>query len=276
MRRKVTEARSASRQVWAPLVYFWDGGWIGVGRTPGVVPPHAHHAVQIAIGLDRPIRFRHGDGPWREYQAAAVLPDKPHSFDGGDALTAMIFIEPESREGRWLRDSLRQPIAGVSTERLGELIPALRGFQEERPGPEPAAHLITGVVRALCAGPPPARPLDERITRALALIKSRDVRGLKLKDVAKSVFLSPSRFAHVFSDEVGLPFRRYLLWRKLSRAMQEFARGSNLSQSAHAAGFADSAHLTRTWIQMFGITPTGMLGKATLYEIPAPFELAPA
>jgi AraC-like DNA-binding protein len=166
-------------------------------------------------------------------------------------------------------------VAGVSTERLSELLPALRVFQEERPGPEPAGRLITGVVRALCAGPPPLRAPDERITRALAFIKSRDVRGLRLEDVAKSVFLSPSRFAHLFSDELGLPFRRYLLWRKLSRAMQEFARGSNLSESAHAAGFADSAHLTRTWLQMFGITPTVMLGRATFYEIPAPFELQP-
>ncbi|CAN5834030.1 hypothetical protein BH24GEM1_BH24GEM1_27200 [soil metagenome] len=118
--------------------------------------------------------------------------------------------------------------------------------------------------------------MDERITRALTFIKSRDVRALKLEDVANAVFLSPSRFTHLFSDAIGLPFRRYLLWRKLSRAMEEFACGSNLSQSAHSAGFADSAHLTRTWIQMFGITPTMMLGRATFYEIPAPFELAAA
>ncbi|HXE57833.1 MAG TPA: helix-turn-helix transcriptional regulator [Gemmatimonadales bacterium] len=264
-----------SRPAWSALVYFWDGGWIGVGRGGGVVPPHSHHAVQISIGLDGPIRFRHEEGPWREYQAAAVLPDEPHAFDGAGTLIAMIFIEPESREGRWLRDSLREPVAAVSTDRLADLLPALREFQDRRPGPEPAARLIGGVVHALCAGPPPLRPMDGRIVRALEVIRSRDVRGLRLEDVAKVVFLSPSRFAHLFSDEVGLPFRRYLLWRKLSRAMEEFARGSNLSQSAHAAGFSDSAHLTRTWIQMFGMPPTVMLGKAVFYEIPAPFELHP-
>jgi AraC-like DNA-binding protein len=117
--------------------------------------------------------------------------------------------------------------------------------------------------------------MDERVVRALQFIRSRDVPKLPLEDVAKSVFLSPSRFAHLFTEEVGLPFRRYMLWRKLSRAMEAFARGSNLSQAAHAAGFSDSAHLTRTWLQMFGITPTIMLGKAIFYEIPAPFELAP-
>ena len=68
-------------------------------------------------------------------------------------------------------------------------------------------------------------------------------------------------------------FRRYLLWRKLSLAMSAFGRGGNLSEAAHAAGFSDSAHLTRTFYQMFGLAPSVMVGTADFYEIPAPFEL---
>jgi AraC-like DNA-binding protein len=55
--------------------------------------------------------------------------------------------------------------------------------------------------------------------------------------------------------------------------MEEFGRGANLTNAAHAAGFSDSAHLTRTWRQMFGVSPTAMIGNARFYEIPAPFEL---
>jgi len=76
--------------------------------------------------------------------------------------------------------------------------------------------------------------------------------------------------------EAGLPFRRYVLWGKLSGAMAAFGRGATLSAAAHAAGFADSAHLTRTWRAMFGITPSTMVGMAEFYEIPAPFEMARA
>lgn len=259
---------------WKPLIYFWDGGWLGFGRASGAVPEHAHHAVQISIGLDGPVRFAGADGAWQAYSAAAVLPNAPHSFDAVGSTVVMLFVEPESREGRWLRHSLRVPIAGFAPERLAEYRPRLLAFGEARPGAEEAARIITGVVHALCEGPPPLRGMDERIVRAMARMREEDGARLSLEEVAGTVFLSPSRFAHLFRDEVGLPFRRYLLWRKLKRAMEAFARGQTLSAAAHAAGFADSAHLTRTWNQMFGMSPTMMVGTAEFYEIPAPFELA--
>jgi AraC-like DNA-binding protein len=107
---------------------------------------------------------------------------------------------------------------------------------------------------------------------AVEFIRSADEASLTLDEVARSVHLSPSRFAHLFTQELGLPFRRYLLWRKLTRAMLMVGRGNTLSAAAHGAGFSDSAHLTRTFYQMFGIAPTVMMGGGEFYEIPAPFE----
>ncbi len=40
--------------------------------------------------------------------------------------------------------------------------------------------------------------------------------------------------------------------------MSLLADGASVTHAAHAAGFADSAHLTRTAIQMNGFTPTKM------------------
>lgn len=259
---------------WAPLVYFWDGGWIGVGQSGGEVPPHAHHAIQISIGLSGPVLFREGEGEWKEVAAGVVLPDVVHQFNGMSGTIAMIFVDPECTEGRWLRDSISTPILAVPRERFADQLPALVAFERDRPSAETAARIITGVVRSLCAGPPPLRKMDPRVVQALEVIRKGDVRRMPLEDAARAVYLSPSRFAHLFKEEVGLPFRRYMLWRKLSRAMEEFGRGANLTNAAHAAGFSDSAHLTHTWRQMFGVSPTAMIGGARFYEIPAPFELS--
>ncbi|WP_405182572.1 helix-turn-helix domain-containing protein [Nocardia sp. NBC_01377] len=49
--------------------------------------------------------------------------------------------------------------------------------------------------------------------------------------------------------------RRYILWLRLSRAIAHTAAGHNLTESAHAAGFSDSAHLTRTCRAAFGMPP---------------------
>jgi AraC-like DNA-binding protein len=270
----MSRSSTASRVHWTPIVYFWDGGWIGVGASRGgIVPAHSHHAVQVTLGLDGPIRLRSPGDEWMEAPGGAVLPNVTHEFDGCGSSAAMLFIDPECREGRWLRHSLPAPIAPIARERFDVHVEALLRFHERPPGTGDAAALVAAIAHGLCEGPPPRHRMDERIARALAFIRKSDARGLSLEAVAAEVFLSPSRFAHLFTEEVGLPFRRYLLWRKLSRSMDAFGRGGTLSQAAHAAGFADSAHLTRTFYKMFGIPPTAMLGSAEFHEIPSPFEL---
>ena len=66
------------------------------------------------------------------------------------------------------------------------------------------------------------------------------------------------RSARHLSGGVGLPLRRYLLWLRLQDAVQAIAAGAPLTDAAHAAGFADSAHLSRTFRRMFGITPSDL------------------
>jgi AraC family transcriptional regulator len=258
-----------------PRAYIWDGGWIGIGRSSGgtIVPPHAHHAIQITISLDEPIRFRAGEGDWLTCRGAVVLPDEVHSFDPAGAVAAMLFVDPESREGRWLRRSYGEPINEILPERLECCLPGLAIFQKTRLTAQQAAELVVSLVHNLCVGPPPARSIDRRISRALELIRRGDAARVPIEDVARKVFLSPSRFAHLFTEEVGVPFRRYLLWRKLSRAMLGIGRGKSLSAVAHDSGFSDSAHLTRTFYQMYGIAPSVMLGRGEFHEIPAPFQL---
>jgi hypothetical protein len=57
---------------------------------------------------------------------------------------------------------------------------------------------------------------------------------------------------HAFSKEVGIPLRPYLRWLKLERAGSAIATGATLSDAAYAAGFADAAHMTRTFKGSWG------------------------
>ena len=258
---------------WSPRAYFWDGGFLAMGRASGTVQGHAHHAFQITIGLSGVVRFAAEDDVWREYGGAIVMPDRRHSYEPNDQLAFMLFVDPETREGHWLRRSVRETLTAVSAARLEKLVPPIQAFWEEPQDAQGATELVVSTVRGLCVGPPPPRSPDERIVRALAIVRQMDAPKIRLEEVADAVFLSPSRFQHLFSEEVGLPFRRFVLWRKVTRSLVEIGRGANLSAAAHASGFADSAHLTRTFHQMFGISPSAMVGRAEFWEIPAPFEL---
>jgi AraC-like DNA-binding protein len=94
---------------------------------------------------------------------------------------------------------------------------------------------------------------------------------MSIDEAAAMACLSPSRFAHVFKQHVGLPFRRYMLWRKLTRAMLIIGRGRTIATAAHEADFADAAHLTRTFYRMVGLPPSALM-QGEFFEIPPPFE----
>ena len=90
-------------------------------------------------------------------------------------------------------------------------------------------------------------------------------------DAAEMACLSPTRFAHVFKEQIGLPFSRYMLWRKLTRAMVAVSSERTIAAAAHAADFADAAHLTRTFYQMVGMAPS-VLMRGVFVEIASPFS----
>ena len=71
---------------------------------------------------------------------------------------------------------------------------------------------------------------------------------------------------------MGLPFRKYMLWRKLTRAMVLIGRERTIAEAAHAADFADAAHLTRTFTQMVGIAPSALM-RGEFAQIGSPFNL---
>jgi transcriptional regulator GlxA family with amidase domain len=84
-----------------------------------------------------------------------------------------------------------------------------------------------------------------------------------LAALAEVVGLSPGRLMHAFTASIGIPLRPYLGWLRLQRAAVAVVGGAPLSDAAHAAGFADAAHMTRTFRKMFGTPPSALAPRRT-------------
>jgi len=261
---------TAYRWLSEPRWYLWEGGFLLIARADGVVPAHAHHAIQIVVALDGMVAICGEDNRWRRGPGIIVQPDVVHSFDCSGAMGAMLFVDPESNEGAWLHRALEQEIAVVPDARLASSVSELRTFIEQPIESMEVGDLIRHCVHALSPGAPPARSMDQRITKVLDAIRARDDLRMSLDEGAQLAFLSPSRFAHLFKDQVGLPYSRYMLWRKLTRAMVAIASERTIAAAAHAADFADAAHLTRTFYQMVGMAPS-VLMRGKFAEIRSPF-----
>jgi AraC family transcriptional regulator len=239
----------------------WDGGCLFVGRAGGMIPVHAHYAIQIAFGVEPGIRFRTSEREeWAEYAGAIIPSRQPHAMDATRVHpNVVIFVEPETREGRALAERhLRDGIAALPADLHAELAPPLfAAWQEERSvaAVERAARRI---VLALTGGVEPTVVSDERILRATAHIRAHLDAPLTLDDVADVACLSPSRFRHLFVEQTGMALRPYILWRRFLRVWELLSAGESLSAAAHEAGFADAAHLSRTSRSMFGFPPSAM------------------
>ena len=253
---------------------MWEGGFLLTARAQGVVPAHAHHAIQIVIALDGCIAISGSDAEWHEARGIVVRPDAEHSFDCNGALGVMVFVHPESSEGAWLATSLRQDITIVPNMRLDSVVQELRGFAEQPDDVADIAALVRRCIQGLRPGPAPTRRLDSRVTRVLEAIRASDDLRMSLDQAADKACLSSTRFAHLFKEQVGLPFSRYMLWRKLTRAMVAVASEGTIAAAAHAADFADAAHLTRTFYRMVGMAPS-VLMRGDFIEIPSPFDTSP-
>jgi AraC-like DNA-binding protein len=253
---------------------LWEGGFLLMGRAQGAVPAHAHHAIQIVIALDRNVAISGDDGKWHETQGLIVRPDAEHSFDATGAFGVMVFVDPESSEGVWLSTSLRRDITIVPDTRVDAIVPELRAFAEQVDESLDIAALVRRCIHGLKSGLAPTRRLDSRVTTVLEAIRAADDLRMSLDQAADKACLSATRFAHLFKEQVGLPFSRYMLWRKMTRAMVAVASEGTIAAAAHAADFADAAHLTRTFYQMFGMPPS-VLMQGDFIEIPSPFSALP-
>ena len=242
----------------------WDGGCMFIGRKPvGPVPMHDHYAIQVAFGPVPGARMRTSEREeWTTYDAAIVPSRQPHSLDvTAVPFNVVLFVEPETREGRalaerWLSDGagivpVPESVIGPSRDAL---FAAWLG-QREATAVRSAAW---GVIRALTGGTEPSVVADDRILRAIAYVNANIAASPSLEEVAEEACLSPSRFRHLFVEQTGMALRPYMLWRRLVKVFDLLMTGESLSTAAHLAGFADAAHLTRTCRRMFGVPPSAL------------------
>lgn len=247
-------------------IVFWEGAsmWV-LSAPPGQrypkTDPHSHHVIQVTLALRGRVDF---DCEHQSVggEAIAVAADVTHAF-GGDGLVAHLFVAPDGRAGRAIARGLFsevRPIAAIAADRLGDFPARLRAtFEDPRHSEEDLRALGRGLVARLAGGCVDTRVPEPRVQKIIAWVAARiDDPSVSLGDVAALTGLSPGRARHLFVEQTGLPFRTYLLWLRLVRAVELFAGGVSLTEAAHGAGFADSAHLSRTFRRMFGISAVSL------------------
>ena len=95
---------------------------------------------------------------------------------------------------------------------------------------------------------------DDRIIAAMKYIRKNGNSEMTCKSVADAVFLSESRFSHLFREQVGMTFAAYLIYQRILRVYADVIRGKTVTEAAIEAGFSSSAHFADVNRRVFGIS----------------------
>jgi AraC-like DNA-binding protein len=233
---------------------FWAG-------TAQRLDAHQGGAAVLLAGLYGKFRLRLQGQDWTLCRAAFIPAGVWHELDFFGEPFAAVYAEPSQGGHAALVPLLRcpMPLQSVLTGET-DAIALLRDVYEDSRSETWVGQAIDDLLGFARRGVP-AEPWDGRLARVIDLIANEDANLWTAQKLAQSIGLSASRFQHVFTQQAGVPFRRYRAWSRLRRAWLGIAKGATITQAAHAAGFFDSAHLAREYRRTFGAVPSNGLRR---------------
>lgn len=118
-----------------------------------------------------------------------------------------------------------------------------------------ATAFMTTVHRVMSPMPDVASHGHRGLARAADFIRSNHARSLKLEEICAAADLSPSYLIRAFNLRYGLTPHAYLINCRIEFSRAQLRRGRPIAEVALAAGFADQAHLQRSFKRLVAATP---------------------
>ena len=227
-------------------------GWGYFYGHVGDNQPHSHHAVQICWSPS-PMRLWIFGAGWLDCLGIVIGPDVAHQLMEAEQAVTLVFLEAEHDDGRLIVRNLAKGWCELSFAEVSEL----EKWQLQA-GQSPAVQKVLEVLRL--GSRLDAKPVDDFLVRGLIQkLPSLLSEKIGVQQLADLAHLSPSRLQHRFARHTGMAVRPYLLWLRLLTAIAAIGRNTTLTDAALEAGFADSAHFSRTFRRRFGFAPRQLL-----------------
>ncbi|MEO8100954.1 MAG: AraC family transcriptional regulator [Betaproteobacteria bacterium] len=233
-------------------LYIWNERFLYVGPSKGTTLHRVHAAVWLNAS-EGTIRVTLADGTRLEDAVVYLPSDTEYAADEVAGSIAALYWEPESASFHRATEGVANVPRAFRCRHVSR--EAWLALQNPATSLADAEQLMANLFELEQSEFAADLPIDARINAALTFLRESPQHYDRIEDLAERAHLSPSRFAHVFKTAVGVPVRRYVLWMKMRRALDLAIAGDSLTTAALSAGFADSAHLSRTVRAMMGIAP---------------------
>lgn len=201
--------------------------------------PHAAHGVAMFIGVERDVEVGSARG-----RVVVVPADHEHAVASSGPTIGICFDPERLPHVAGYARRCGQP--HVVEGRTGHMIvEAAHAHRAQLTRSDVLDGLAREAARAIADSPV---RLDSRVARVVEALRdpAREVPPLSISD---------AHLQELFARDVGLPIRSFRLWRRLLDALPLFMT-TDATTAAHAAGFSDLAHFSRTCRRFLGYSPT--------------------
>ncbi len=245
--------------LWTDMILFW-------GSNSRRIMEHKHPVIQLIISENETFLMQDSFGK-RTSRGFLIAFNHPHSGDAKDIQILSLGINPKSSLGEWINSNylFTDNIIEFPSKKLHKL--DFSFFKELLKNAR--YNEIRNFVEEIFDYPSDNYPqeLDERIQDTINYISKHIATKINNHALTDIAHLSESRLIHLFKNQVGVPIRNYIHWRRLQLALQFVFDGNSLTQSAYRCGFSDQAHLTRTCVNLIGIPPSALARNSNFVQV---------
>lgn len=241
------------RLMWLTTQRVFYAGLLGraAERTMG------GHGVYVSPAGAPPNRLRVGGGAWQSGELLVVPPQVPHEIESAHPLILNLLIESESVDPAGMPEWLQH----CGPVRAPAFVQRVRESHAQLLAASARGQRFDGLDfdRQFFGAPLAPRALDARIRKVIDTINADPAAATSAEECAASVYLSFSRFLHLFKQETGMAFRAFRAWKRARSLLRYVRQTATLTDIALEAGYPDSTHFSHSIRQVYGLKPSDIL-----------------
>ncbi|MFT7184830.1 MAG: AraC-like DNA-binding protein [Pseudohongiellaceae bacterium] len=255
-----------------PKLHIWANQLLFLAVSP--IPYREHDIVsdKLMVSIQGSITVTLDSGKkitTHSFLVKAGTTFDKHYIDATKATMAIYYLAPVTQDYSALESVMLKARDGLHYNHPQEelLTQQLLRIRNESLPPEQAYILLRDFIVQPKLQNIIFKEFDPRIIAVIQRIRETVSENLSVNAFAESVYLSESRLEKLFKEQIGVPIRKYRLRYRVFIGTIQLALGRSVTDAALAAGFASSAHFSKSFSAINGIPPSTTFLKPPFLEV---------
>lgn len=246
------------------LVYVSNKRYLYLGRTQLRIRDFHSGASSLVVCLEGTMKFRMAnESRWISAKSMLISAGSRVSIDNQGAIISSCYLDAAKPDFQTIRKQMESLHGGIYYKHENEcqLIQSLLRLREDAPGLSEAQQRLESIIYP-CAVEGTCN-IDPRVRHTVERLRNTAAQNIPVSALAEEVGLSASGLIRLFSQHVGAPLRKHRLWYRLIDFVVLSLSGVPSTSAIRAAGFTDTAHLSRCYSGFFGVNFSYAFSKNT-------------